>query len=197
MTSLSTSDWTGPRRITELAVIEAVTPRIPRSADGSSRWARGLHLLVALLPRDPCVAVVTNVRGNPPHSVTNMVSKVADHIARQFSVDSVKGCASSGATLPPLLQPHRCLRQPASAGPASDARHDVLPSPASFTRGLMRLGFAPIQGCACTAPVYKGSQYRYTMFLGRGNEMLPWFTIIELSDKLLQGPLSTRCSSRR
>ena len=36
---------------------------------------------------DPCVAIVTNVPGNSAYSVTNMVSKVADHIARRFSVD--------------------------------------------------------------------------------------------------------------
>ena len=33
------------------------------------------------------MAIVTNVPGNPAYSVTNMVSKVADHIARRFSVD--------------------------------------------------------------------------------------------------------------
>jgi len=55
--------------------------KVPRSGrEDSICWLRFYR-------GDPCVAIVTNVPGNPAYSVTNMVSKVADHIARRFSVD--------------------------------------------------------------------------------------------------------------
>ena len=55
----------------------------------------------------------------------------------------------------------------------------------------MRLELAPSEGGCVPRPISIDHQYRYTMRLGRGNRVLPWFTIIELSDEMLQGLRST------
>ena len=54
----------------------------------------------------------------------------------------------------------------------------------------MRLELAPSEGGCVPQAISIDHQYRYTMRWTR-NGVLPWFTIIELSDEMLQGLRST------